>query len=165
MTTSSIHCLHLGPCGPHEPATRVRKQCSCPPPACSPCWARRRLMPTRSMMRRMLIVAALVVTGLRHALGTAPARGANPMATRDVVCMMGAQAAHASKIDDASYYAHRGRGGPHRPAPRGRASACPQCAPMTASDGMLSMLGAQPCHADKIDDEAYAHREPRTNRC
>ena len=38
-------------------------------------------------------------------------------------------------------------------------------APMTASDGMLSMLGAQPCHADKIDDEAYAHREPRTNRC
>ena len=51
----------------------------------------------------VLIVALVVFTGLRHAFVPAPARGAAPMAAAGgMLSMLGAQAAHADKIDDAA---------------------------------------------------------------
>ena len=63
--------------------------------------------PLKTMANRKacsaLIVAVVVFTGLRHAFVPAPARGAAPMAAAGgMVSMLGAQAAHADKIDDAA---------------------------------------------------------------
>ena len=50
-----------------------------------------------------LIVALVVFTGLRHAFVPAPARSAAPMAVAGgMLSVLGAQAAHADKIDDAA---------------------------------------------------------------
>ena len=63
--------------------------------------------PLKTMANRKacsaLIVAVVVFTGLRHAFVPAPARGAAPMAAAGgMLSMLGAQAAHADKIDDAA---------------------------------------------------------------
>ena len=51
----------------------------------------------------VLIVALVVFTGLRHAFVPPPARSAAPMAAAGgMLSMLGAQAAHADKIDDAA---------------------------------------------------------------
>ena len=51
----------------------------------------------------VLITALVVFTGLRHAFVPAPARSAAPMAAAGgMLSMLGAQAAHADKIDDAA---------------------------------------------------------------
>ena len=50
-----------------------------------------------------LMVALVVFTGLRHAFVPAPARSAAPMAAAGgMLSVLGAQAAHADKIDDAA---------------------------------------------------------------
>ena len=51
----------------------------------------------------VLITALVVFTGLRHAFVPAPASKAAPMAAAGgALSMLGAQAAHADKIDDAA---------------------------------------------------------------
>merc|ERR1712127_862242 len=65
------------------------------------------LRPLKTMANRKacstLIVALVVFTGLRHAFVPAPARSAAPMAAAGgMLSVLGAQAAHADKIDDAA---------------------------------------------------------------
>ena len=64
-------------------------------------YVRRRLMPTRSIMR-IVIVAVVIVTGLLHAFVPALVRNTAPMAAAGgMLSMLGAQAAHADEIDEA----------------------------------------------------------------